>query len=189
MLRHIISVSLAMAACASLIPTKANAISFTLTPLGSLQRNPGDTISFILRLDPQNEGGLSGVRVLEVYRPNVFDPGRAYDSNELSSPEIQPLFNFSERRVTVPTNIAALIFNVTNPIRDGLSDVSATRVRYQIGNKITEKVTTYGSSNSGLDVQPVPEQGVPEPLTMLGAATALGYGAILKRKYSKKIES
>ena len=29
-------------------------------------------------------------------------------------------------------------------------------------------------------------QSVPEPLTMLGAATALGYGAILKRKYSKK---
>jgi hypothetical protein len=30
---------------------------------------------------------------------------------------------------------------------------------------------------------------VPEPLTMLGAAAALGYGAILKRKYSKKTES
>jgi hypothetical protein len=33
------------------------------------------------------------------------------------------------------------------------------------------------------------EQNVPEPLTMFGAATALGYGAILKRKYSKNIES
>jgi len=30
---------------------------------------------------------------------------------------------------------------------------------------------------------------VPEPLTMLGAAAALGYGAILKRKYSKNTES
>jgi hypothetical protein len=30
---------------------------------------------------------------------------------------------------------------------------------------------------------------VPEPLTMFGAAAAVGYGAILKRKYSKKIES
>jgi hypothetical protein len=30
---------------------------------------------------------------------------------------------------------------------------------------------------------------VPEPLTMFGAVAALGYGAILKRKYSKKIES
>jgi hypothetical protein len=184
MLRHIISVSLAMTACASLIPTKASAISFTLSPLGSLQRNPGDTISFILRLDPQNDAGLNGVRILEVYRPNVFDSGRAYDSNELSSPEVQPLFNFSERRVTSPTNIAALIFNVTNPIRDGLGDVSATRVRYQIGNTITENVTTYGSSNPGLDVQPVPE-----PLTIFGTATALGCGVLFKRKSSKKTVS
>jgi len=35
----------------------------------------------------------------------------------------------------------------------------------------------------------VTTEPVPEPLTMLGAAAALGYGAILKRKYSKKIES
>jgi len=31
--------------------------------------------------------------------------------------------------------------------------------------------------------------GVPEPLTMLGAATALGYGALLKRKYSENKKS
>jgi hypothetical protein len=30
---------------------------------------------------------------------------------------------------------------------------------------------------------------VPEPLTMLGAATALGYGALLKRKYSENKKS
>jgi hypothetical protein len=185
MLRHIISVSLlAMTACASLIPTKASAISFTLTPLDSLQRNPGDTISFILRLDPQNGAGLNGVGILRVYLPNVFDPGGAYDSNELSSPEVQPLFNFNERRVTDPTNIAALIFNVTNPIRDGLSDVSAIRVRYQIDNLIIDKGITYGSSNSGLDVQPVPE-----PLTIFGTATALGCGVLFKRKSSKKTVS
>jgi hypothetical protein len=32
-------------------------------------------------------------------------------------------------------------------------------------------------------------QSVPEPLTILGAATAIGYGAILKRKSSKKTVS
>jgi hypothetical protein len=37
MLRHITSVSLAMTACVTLIATKANAIGFTLTSLGSLQ--------------------------------------------------------------------------------------------------------------------------------------------------------
>jgi hypothetical protein len=53
MLRHIISVSLAMTACATLIPTKANAATLTLTPVGSLQRNPGDSIEFILTLNPE----------------------------------------------------------------------------------------------------------------------------------------
>ena len=36
--------------------------------------------------------------------------------------------------------------------------------------------------------EPVPEP-VPEPLTMFGAVAALGYGALLKRKYSKNTES
>ena len=202
MLRHIISVSLAMAACASLIPTKANAISLTLTPLGSLERNPGDTISFILRLDPQGEGGLSGVRILEVYEPSIFviSPSPAnFDHNELSSPNVQPLFDFSSQPVTVPSDIAALIFTVTNPIKDGQSDVISTRIRYGIGNVETEKVSTYGSSNSGLDVQPVPTNGssnsgldvqpVPEPLTIFGTATALGCGVLFKRKSPKKTVS
>jgi hypothetical protein len=162
MLRHIISVSLAMAACASLIPTKANAISLTLTPLGSLQRNPGDTISFILGLDPQGEGGLSGVRILEVYQPSlaVFSPGPAnFDSRELSSPKVQPFFDFSSQPVTVPRDIAALIFTVTNPIKDGKSDVITTRISYWSGNVETPQVYTYDSSNFGLDVQPVPTDG------------------------------
>jgi hypothetical protein len=38
------------------------------------------------------------------------------------------------------------------------------------------------------DVVPKTEP-VPEPLTMFGAAAALGYGAILKQKYCKKTES
>jgi hypothetical protein len=44
MLRHIISASLAMTACATLIATKANAVSLTLVPVGILKRNPGDSI-------------------------------------------------------------------------------------------------------------------------------------------------
>jgi hypothetical protein len=185
MLRHIISVNLAMAACASLIPTRANAINVTLTPLGSLQRNSGDKISFILRFDPQKDAGLSGVKILEVFNPSVFNPSNGtYDSNELSFIEVLPLFKFSENPVTLPKDIAALIFKVTNPIKDGQSDVSGTRIKYQIGSKISEHVFTFGSSNSKLDVQPVPE-----PLTMLGAAAALGYGVILKRKSSKNRES
>jgi len=185
MLRHIISVSLAMAACASLIPTKANAISFTLTPLGGLQRNRDERISFVVRLDPQNDGGLGGVEIEEVFQPSAFFNPRSgtYDSNELSFIEVLPLFNFGEQPVTRPRDIAAIIFKVTNPIKDGAADVSAG-VRYRIGNEIFEQLISDSSKNSPLDVQPVPE-----PLTILGAATAIGYGALLKRKSSKKTVS
>jgi len=184
MLRHIISVSLAMAACASLIPTKANAISFTLTPLGSLQRNPGDKIAFIIGLDPQNQGE---VKIQKVYQPSVFNPGiGTYDSNELFFDYVQPIIDFSNP-VTSPKEIAALVFEVINPKKDGQPDVSA-RVDYWIGNVFGSILIADNSSNSSLDVQPFTEP-VPEPLTMLGAATALGYGVILKRKSSKNTES
>jgi hypothetical protein len=181
MLRHIISVSLAMAACASLIPTKANAIDFTLTPLGSLQRNPGDKISFIIALDPENEGG---VEILRVYQPSVFNPGiGTYDSNELFLERVQPLVNFSNP-VTIPRDIAALVFEVIKPIKDGQPDVSA-RVDYRRNNVFSSIFLSANSSNSSLDVQPVPEP-VPEPLTIFGTAIGLGCGALFKRKFSKK---
>jgi hypothetical protein len=181
MLRHIISVSLAMTACATLIPTKANAISLTLTPIGGLQRNRGDKISFILRLDPQNEGGSSGVEVQEVYRPSVFDPTFGiYDTNELAFSEIIQFFDFSSQRVTYPRDIAALVFDVVNPIKDGNGDVSA-RIDYRTSSGSGR---AYSTSDSSLDVQPVPE-----PLTIFGTATALGCGVLFKRKSSKKTVS
>ena len=179
MLRHIISVSLAMIACASLMPTKANAINFTLTSLGSLQRNPGDRISFILGLDPQNDGGSNGVKILEVYRPSVFDPTYGiYDYNELSFVEVLPIIDFS-KPVTFSRDIAAIIFDVINPIKDGKSDVSV-RVDYQASSGNGSPVI----SNSTLDVEPVPE-----PVTIFGTATVLGCGVLFKRKSSKKTVS
>jgi hypothetical protein len=51
MLRHIMSVSLAMTACATLIPTKANAATLTVTPVGTLQKKPGESITFIVALN------------------------------------------------------------------------------------------------------------------------------------------
>ena len=177
MLRHIISVSLAMTACVTLIATKANAISFTLTPLDNLQKNPGEDISFILSLDPQNDGGIT---IQQIYQPTTFNPLYGiYDSNELSFLEIIPIVNFSQP-VTVPRDIAAFKFKVDNPVKDGESDLRSVRVRYQTSSVETSIVV----GNATLDVEPVPE-----PLTMFGAAAALGYGALLKRKYSKKIES
>jgi len=171
MLRHIISVSLAMTACASLIPTKANAISLTLTPVGSLYRNPGDSIEFLLKLTPDAN---QRVRVQGISIP-------FFDTTELSNGRVvRPVS--PDRILTTATTIASLIFKVDAPVKDveddilGLGDVSGLVQYLDVNTNISQS-----RGISGYDVQPVPE-----PLTILGAATALGYGTIFKRKYSKK---
>jgi hypothetical protein len=172
MLRHIISVSLAMTACATLIPTKANAVTFTLTPVGSLQRNPDDSIEFLLKVNPIDPftGSQDEVTIRSI---SYVD----HDSDELSLPRI--VDRVLNRRLTATTTIARLLSNVLQPVKDGQNDVTV-HVSYQLGNRFG----TIGVRPEGGDVEPVPE-----PLTMFGAAAALGYGAILKRKYSKKTEA
>jgi len=185
MLRHIISVSLAMTACATLIATKANAINFTLTSFNGLQRDPGGAILFRLALDPESTG-LGGVEIQRVYEPSGFTSGNGtYDSNELSFIQIIPFIDFSEP-VTSPSAIAGLFFRVINSRADGQSDLRSVRVDYR-ANNVDSSILV---ENATLDVQPTQlVQPVPEPLTMFGAAAALGYGAILKRKFSKKTVS
>src|SRR4028118_1028472 len=116
MLRHIISVSLAMTACATLIPTKANALNFTLTPVGSLQRNPGDSIEFLLKVYPVDPftGSIDDVTIrtiTSVYR----------DANELSPPQIvNQVLNTS---LTATTTIARLLYKVDQPVKDKQNDL------------------------------------------------------------------
>jgi hypothetical protein len=177
MLRHIISVSLAMTACATLMPTKANAVSLTLEPVGTLQRKPGDTIQFVVKLNPNTLGG-SGNEV------EIQDFFLTYDDNELSFLGHIELIA-DNTKVSTITTIARSLFNVLPGVKkDGINDISAT-VEYQEGFNSPIPITIGGPF---YDVEPVTEP-VPEPLTMFGAAAALGYGAILKRKYSKNTES
>jgi hypothetical protein len=169
MLRHIISVSLAITACASLIPTKVNAATLTLLPVGTLQKNPGDSIEFILTLNPAPTSG-NGLEILNIDLPD-------YDGNELSLDLTKSTKFLPGTLITNTTTIANFVFNVLQPVKDGNSDVVAAVLYYNNGED------TYSTTISGppLDVQPVPE-----PLTILSAATAVGYGVILKRKSSKK---
>jgi len=173
MLRHIISVSLAMTACVSLIPIKANAVTLTLEPVGSLGRNPGESIAFELVLNP-NPTDLRGLELLIIDNP-------WYDRFELSFDRVVELVPIPTV-LTTTTTIARFFYTVNSfqPIKDGEADVVAT-VRYRNLGRTVDDIST---SSSSLDVQPVPE-----PLTIFGAATALGYGAILKRKFSKNTES
>jgi hypothetical protein len=169
MLRHIISVSLAMTACATLIPTKANAATLTVIPIGGLQRNPGDSITFIFSLNPAPSIG-------NVLRFTSFD--YAWDGSELS-------FNREEFRAEIDspinntTTIGRVVFDVTAPVKDGGSDIFDAVAFTREGD---EAIRT--PSDSVVDVHPVPE-----PLSIFGTATALGCGVLFKRKSSKKTVS
>jgi hypothetical protein len=173
MLRHIISVSLAMTACASLIPTKANAIGLTLEPSGdNLRRNPNESIEFVLTLNPNPTGSIGNEVVLGEIA--IFN-----DLEELSLPRILSAVA-SGTRLTTTTTIARFISTVLPGVKkDGSEDVFATVKYRERGTDFTARI-----GGAAYDVQPVPE-----PITMFGAAAALGYGAILKRKYSKNTES
>ena len=179
MLRHIISVSLAsvvMTACASLIPIKANAATLILISEDSLgppnrRKNPGDSIEFLLRLEDigiRNPVEIQGISV-------------DYDRTELSLVQIGFIMTSSEL-LYHPTNVAHYIFEVLESVvKDGKGDISAT-LNYRVPRSFTTPERFGSISTETLyDVEPVPE-----PLTIFGAATALGYGAILKRKSSKK---
>jgi hypothetical protein len=183
MLRHIISVGLAMTACAALIPTKVNAAILTIesSPAGGTRRQipakRGDIIDFIfyLRAEPGNQS----VKVLG------WEGTPYFDTNELE--QVTPLqweipldftLNLEVRRI-----IATWKLKAKTPVQDTIPDISA-RLNFQEWNGAEFEPGIAPASGSDV----VPQQPVPEPLTMLGAAAALGYGAILKRKYSKNTE-
>jgi hypothetical protein len=158
------------------MPTKANAATLTITPVGSLQKRPGESITFIFSLNPEvNPGTIFRKKEKIAYE---------IDTTELS---FDPQNSFEEADgflLTTNTNIARLTFTVLRGVvKDGESDLFNAFTFYQIGDENPIIASTLYAEGS-FDVEPVPE-----PLTMLGAAAALGYGAILKRKSSKKIVS
>jgi hypothetical protein len=188
MMRHIILVSLAMAACATLLPTKVNAASLTVTPIGTLRKQPNDSITFTFSFNPAPENGV--LQSLNFRYDNSelsFVPGQNIVDFITTSPTISPTETIVQLSNT--QNIVNLTFNVLQPRKDGKSDLFEAFATYvnQIPNSNSQVRTTL-IANGSFDVEPVAEP-VPEPVTMLGAATALGYGAILKRKSSKKTVS
>ena len=168
MLRHIISVSLAMVACATLIPTKVNAATLTVTPGGSIPRNPGSLVEFTFLLDP--EPSDLNVLFLETLQ---FD----YDRSELSfsGGTTLPLNTL----LTQPEIIARLTFTVIQPVKDGVSDLFNAKVYFRQGGSPGETSPAFAG-----DVEPVPE-----PVTIFGTATAIGCGILFKRKSFKKTVS
>jgi hypothetical protein len=71
----------------------------------------------------------------------------------------------------------------------GHVDNARGTVKAFLSNPSIFGIPTGGSDIDGWNLEVKASHGVPEPLTMLGAATALGYGALLKRKYSENKKS
>lgn len=176
MLRDILSVSLAMTACAALMPIKANAATLTATPLGEIAAKTDDLIdfSFTFTPTPSTTAFIRGISL------NT-------DANELSEalgglPPVRGILT------SVPITFTSR-HTVLTPVKDAIGNlpdlgVTVSFDEYRsLGNQVITVPNLSVSASAG-DIVPVPE-----PLTIFGAATALGYGAILKRKSSKKTVS
>jgi hypothetical protein len=156
-----------MTACITLIPTKVNAATLTIAPGGEIPKKTGDLIKFTLVFTPTSATIVTIKGLIS-----------KYDNSELSSLKGMQLFSPGSSIIDT-TPIGSGEFIVGTPVKDGIGDVSATILYDEEGP--LGKVTGLTLSASGGDVVPVPE-----PLTIFGTATALGCGAILKRKSSKK---
>jgi hypothetical protein len=182
MLRQIVSVSLAMTACAIFIPTKANALSLTFAPIGELPKQPGDFITFTISVDPKP---YNEVTFTALHRVEGYD-GYEWDDEELDFDNIKMLAT-TYQTFSQPGSIAEVTFKARNNLKkDGKKDffnVAAVFDIIELG-AVGVIAKTDGSDEKIVDIVPVPE-----PLTIFGAATALGYGAIFKRKSSKKTVS
>jgi hypothetical protein len=165
MLRHIVSISLAITACAVLMPTKANAVTLTVSPGGEIKKEINDSIEFIYSLNPAPS---SVIKFLYI--------GWSFDGNELSESLNLVTTLPSGTPVTNIRDVASLRFRVINPVKDGNSDFFNATVFYEEGG--VRKETSWVS---GVDVVPVPE-----PLTIFGTVTVLGCGTLFKQKSFKK---
>jgi hypothetical protein len=173
MLRHIVSVGLAITACAAFMPTKASAATLTATPIGEIPKNPGDLIDFTFVLNPRPSTLVQITKInLEFNLAELTQIGQRL-----------PVLNSKTSDPTLLTIIG--MFRVRTPVKDGRSDAWA-RVDYDEFDASSGNPTTSGAYTTAFGGDVVP---VPEPVTMFGTAIGLGCGVLFKRKSSKKTVS
>jgi hypothetical protein len=174
MLRYILSIGLAMTACATFMPTKASAVTLTFTPVGEIPKKPGDSITFIFSLNPAPSSALRFIAFTE--------PG--YDGNELSLRTNESFTVMENTLITNTITIARRTFDVLTPVKDGQSDVFNISALYRESSLPGAPLNPIQSVSSA-SVADV----VPEPITIFGTAIGLGCGVLFKRKSSKKTVS
>lgn len=79
----------------------------------------------------------------------------------------------SGNTLSVPSNFVSGVIQFNDPV----SSLSVTTNSINVANQ----PLTFG-----VEMNNTPPQPVPEPMTIFGSATALGFGALFKRKNSKK---
>jgi hypothetical protein len=162
-------VSLAMTACAIFIPTSADAISLTFTPIDTVLRNPGESIRFKVIFDP----GPSA----SVIRPRAKYFLADWDNNELEY-QSSTYYYDSFIVVTEPKIIADVTFSVLpGVIGDTRNDYYNVAVLYTTEDANGRQgPDQFVVSSNTVDVAPVPE-----PLTIFGSGMGLGLGVLFKK--------
>ncbi len=171
MLRHIVSVSLAITACAAFMPIQANAATLRVGLIGEIPRSPGDSITFYFTVTPAPSSVVT-IRGLLLSR----DPSELSSSTDGNLP-------VPGRQINTETTFSS-VHTVLTPVKDGMRDLWASLLYDESGPSGT--LTNLQASGSAGDVVPDP---VPEPLTIFGTAIGVGCGVLFKRKSSKKTVS
>lgn len=154
MLRHIVSVSLTMTACAAFMPTKANAATLTVTPVGTLEKKVGDSIEFIFTLKPDESETING----NIIRFLGLDFKLNADELLLSGLTVAEINTIVDRELEIARLTANLLKDVKN-VSTGISRVGGS---YQDNRFPGETFIAVGV---------VEAKPVPEPLTIFGTAT------------------
>ena len=114
-----------------------------------------------------------------------LDPSTANLSGLISSDNEARIFlNGIDTRFTTPSRqwrYRPKAFNLTNGFVDGLNTLEV-----RVNNRVADTGLYVDITSAVANSKSVPGKSVPEPLTILGSATALGFGALLKREHSKK---
>ena len=98
-----------------------------------------------------------------------------------------------DRLISVNRNSASLFFttNLSNEAisiltNDANDDIGFNVILFTGENSPNINITTTESNFFSLSTPPTPPSAVPEPLTILGSATAIGFGTFFKKRLGKK---
>ena len=148
---------------------------------------------------------IVGASLALEYRPGAGDPTREnnrlnwiqrvvsnhshngdHGSNENIIDDSNNRFNTNPFYYDLPTFLQESIFSKSVFREDTNREHNWLAELYLVEQTGSNEVTVYNGIQWGWENR---VEAVPEPLTMFGAVAALGYGALLKRKYSKNTES